>query len=78
MAKREPEAPPPLATSLTQLAQDLIADYRALREGKLGVREARARALVAREALRAVHLSFEGMRLLSEHAKPVDVKARLS
>jgi len=62
----------PLAASLSQLAQDLIADYRALREGKLSVREARTRAAVAREAMRAVHLNFEGLRFLSEHAKQIE------
>lgn len=61
----------PLAASLSQLAQDLIADYRALREGKLSVREARTRAAVAREAMRAVHLNFEGLRFLSERAKQI-------
>ncbi|WP_428673663.1 hypothetical protein [Reyranella sp.] len=75
---KQHEPSPPLAVALTQLAQDLIADYRDLREGRIGVREARARALIAREALRAVHLNFEGLRLLSERAKPVNGKARLT
>lgn len=61
----------PLATSLTALARDLIEDYRLLRSGKLSVREARTRAALAREAMRAVHLQFEGLRLLSESAKPI-------
>lgn len=71
---RPTEVAPPLASSLTQLAQDLIADYHALRDGSLSVREARARALVAREALRAVHLNFEGLRFISEQAKLIDGK----
>lgn len=61
----------PLASSLTSLARDLIDDYHLLRTGKLSVREARTRAALAREAMRAVHLQFEGLRLLSESAKPV-------
>jgi hypothetical protein len=65
----------PLATSLTQLAQDLIADYHDLRAGKLSVREARTRAAVAREAMRAVHLNFEGLRFLSERAKQIEGKS---
>ena len=74
MSRPAEMTPPPLASSLTQLAQDLIADYHALRAGTLGVREARARALLAREALRAVHLNFEGLRFMSEQAKLIDGK----
>lgn len=67
----KPPKQEPLASSLTQLAQALIADYHDLRSGKLSVREARTRAAVAREAMRAVHLNFEGLRFLSERAKQI-------
>jgi hypothetical protein len=67
----KPPQSSPLANSLTQLAADLIADYRDLRAGKLSVREARTRATVAREAMRAVHLNFEGLKFLSDRAKAI-------
>lgn len=72
MADVQPSNAAPLAQSLTQLAVDLIDDYRALRAGTLSVREARTRAAVAREAMRAIHLNFEGLRFLSERAKKIE------
>lgn len=65
----ERREPVPVAQALHQLAADLIEDYHALRAGRLTVRDARARATLAREAMRAVHLQFEGMRFLTEQAK---------
>ena len=59
------------ASTLTRLARNLIDDYELLRKGKLSVREARARANLAREAMRAVHLQFEGLRFMSEQAKRI-------
>lgn len=59
------------AGTLTRLARDLIDDYHLLRKGKLSVREARARTNLAREAMRAVHLQFEGLRFMSEQAKRI-------
>lgn len=60
-----------LPASLTRLARNLIEDYGLLRKGKLSVREARARANLAREAMRAVHLQFEGLRFMSDQAKRI-------
>ena len=57
--------------SLTRFAQGLMADVRAHREGKLTTREARARAMLAREALRAVHLELEGRKFMAMSAKDV-------
>lgn len=57
--------------SLTRFAQGLMADVRAHREGKLTTREARARAMLAREALRAVHLELEGRKFIAMGAKDV-------
>ncbi len=71
----KPPKQEPLASSLTRLAQDLIADYHDLRSGKLSVREARTRAAVAREAMRAVHLNFEGLKFISERAKQIEGKS---
>lgn len=61
----------PLDVSLTRLATALVEDYHLLRAGKISVREARTRAAVAREAMRAVHLQFEGLRFMSEQAKQI-------
>lgn len=55
-------------TSLTKFAAGLMGDVRAHRAGKLSSREARARAMLAREALRAVHLELEGRKFLSSVA----------
>ena len=62
----------PLESSMSTLARSLIDDYHALRMGKISVREARARAGIAREAMRAVHLQFEGLKFLSGTAKPIE------
>lgn len=71
MATKRDKAPVPLEASLTRLATSLVEDYHLLRAGKISVREARTRAAVAREAMRAVHLQFEGLRFMSEQAKLV-------
>lgn len=57
--------------SLTKFAQGLMADVRAHREGKLSTREARVRAMLAREALRAIHLELEGRKFMVAQAKVV-------
>ncbi len=71
MAGKSDKAVVPLDVSLTGLAASLVEDYHLLRQGKLSVREARARANLAREAMRAVHLQFEGLRFMSEQAKQI-------
>lgn len=57
--------------SLTRFAQGLMADVRAHRDGTLTTREARVRAALAREALRAVHLELEGRKFMAMSAKAV-------
>jgi hypothetical protein len=56
---------------LTKFTSDLINDLNDLREGKLSVKDARARAMLAREILRSVHLQLEGAKFMSINAKPV-------
>lgn len=63
-----------LASTLGELAIELIKDYRELKAGKITVRQARARAAVAREAMRAVSLGIEGLMLIAKNAKPVGVE----
>lgn len=57
--------------SLTRFAQGLMADVRAHRAGTLSTREARVRAMLAREALRAVHLELEGRKFMAMTARDV-------
>lgn len=59
----------PLAEQLAAFAVELMGDVRDLRAGKVTVTDARARALLAREAMRAIHLQFEGMKWLEARAK---------
>lgn len=59
----------PLAEQLATFAIELMADVRDLRVGKISVTDARARAQLAREAMRAIHLQFEGMKWLEARAK---------
>jgi hypothetical protein len=42
-----------------------------IREGKLATRDARVRAMLAREALRAVHLELEGRKFIAVQATAV-------
>lgn len=65
------DAAPDLTISLQEFAAELIQDVRDLRAGKITPRDARVRAALAREALRAVHLQFEGMRWIEQRAKPI-------
>lgn len=58
-----------LPQALARFTMDLIQDIKDLRAGKITNTDARARALLAREALRAVHLQLEGMKWLSGSAK---------
>lgn len=57
--------------SLSRFAQGLMADVRAHRAGTLTTRDARVRAQLAHEALRAVHLELEGRKYISGQATAV-------
>ena len=58
-----------LDETLTSFTLELIGDLKALRAGKITIAEARVRAQLAREILRAVHLQLQGMKFLSDTAK---------
>lgn len=60
-----------LGEGLGEFTVELMNDLKALRSGDITPREARVRALLAREILRAVHLQMEGMKYLAENAKAV-------
>ena len=55
--------------NLATFTDDLIADLRALRAGKISVRDARARADLAKQVLRAVHYVVTAQKYLSDKAK---------
>ncbi len=59
----------PLPDTLARFTADLIGDLNALRDGRITLRDARVRADLAREILRAVHLHLEGLRVLGDAAK---------
>lgn len=50
--------------SLNEVTLGLVKDLRDLREKKITNADARTRAQLAREILRAVHLTLEGMRTI--------------
>lgn len=68
MPKKQPDLP----EVLSQFTIDLVEDLKLLRKGKISTRDARARALLAREILRSVHLQLEGMKYLSESARQIE------
>lgn len=50
----------------------LIQDLQDLRDGKITNTDARARAQLAREILRGVHLQLQGMQIISAKAKQIE------
>ena len=57
--------------NLMSFTDDLIGDLKALRDGKISVREARARADLAKQVLRAVHYVVTAQRFISDRAKQI-------
>lgn len=57
-----------MQTSLADFTVELIQDLKDLRAGKISAKDARVRALLAREVLRSVHLHMEGLRYLDGQA----------
>ena len=66
------DKPQELPETLSTFTLELIEDLRALRRGDITAREARVRALLAREVLRSVHLQLEGVKFLSDSAKQIE------
>ena len=56
-----------MQVELNQVTLALVQDLQDLRDGKITNTDARTRAQLAREIMRAVHLSLQGMRML-EHS----------
>ncbi|MEL6110391.1 MAG: hypothetical protein AAFU85_30660 [Planctomycetota bacterium] len=61
---------------LREVTEELIGDLRALREGKITNADARTRAQLGREILRAVHLQLEGVKLIESKAKKVGIEQK--
>lgn len=57
---------------LMRFTENLIEDLQQLRDGKISVRDAQARALLAKHVLRAVHYVVLSRRFLGEQARLVD------
>ena len=57
--------------NLMSFTDDLISDLKALRAGQITVRDARARAELARQVLRAVHYVVTAQKFLAEQAKQI-------
>jgi hypothetical protein len=56
---------------LLSFTDGLIGDLRDLRKGKISVRDARARAEIARQVLRAVHYVVTAQKYIEQNALPV-------
>lgn len=56
--------------NLQDLVTGLAGDLRQLREGKISVREARARAELARQILRAIHYVVVAQKFLEQNMPP--------
>lgn len=61
--------------TLADLGIGLIDDYHALRQGRISVKQAQAGAKLAEQALRTVHLSFMGLKYISEQSKQVEARS---
>ncbi len=70
--KKLSNKPQELPDTLSEFTTELMEDLRDLRAGKITPRDARVRALLAREVLRSVHLQLEGMKYMSETAKQIE------
>lgn len=72
MAKRDYEtAPVADRLNIEDIINGLASDLVALREGRIGVQDAVARALLAKQIFNGVRLYLNGMKLLSDRAEPV-------
>lgn len=64
--------------NLSDLISGLVGDLKDLRDGKISVREAHARAELARQILRGVHYVVQTQKFLESRALPTPSKAETS
>jgi hypothetical protein len=57
--------------NLVDFTDSLIADLQALRAGQISIRDAMARAEIAKQVLRSVGFVVSAQKYLSDNAKPV-------
>lgn len=69
--EENPEGPLTARFDLLTFTDDLIGDLRDLRRGKISVKDARARAELARQVLRAVHYVVAAQKFIEQAALPV-------
>lgn len=72
----EPQDTPPEGTltdqfNLNKFIKGLVRDLDDLRAGKISVRDAQARAVLAKQVLRGVHYVVQAQRFLEQNAKEV-------
>lgn len=70
-AESKADGPMTARFDLLQFTDDLIGDLTELRKGKISVKDARARAELARQVLRAVHYVVSAQKFLEQKALPV-------
>ncbi len=70
-AEEKSQGPMTARFDLLTFTDDLIGDLRDLRQGKISVRDARARAEIARQVLRAVHYVVSAQKFIEQQALPV-------
>lgn len=61
--------------SIDVVINGLAEDLQQLRDGKIGVDSALARAALAKQLFNGVRLVIQGQRMLAENAKPVSIAA---
>jgi len=59
---------------LLRFTDSLIADLELLRAGKISIRDAQARALLAKHVLRSVHYVISAQKFLAENATAIEEK----
>lgn len=68
-------APVSDALGVGNIIQGLVGDLEALREGKITVKDAVARSLLAKQIFNGVRVYLNGSKMLSDMAKPAGQQA---
>lgn len=70
-AEEKSSGPMTARFDLLQFTDDLISDLSKLRQGKISIRDARARAELARQVLRSVHYVVSAQKFIERNALTV-------
>lgn len=71
MPRKPDKGPMSAQFNLGKFTVDLIGDLQALRKGEISVREAHARADLAKQVLRSVHYVVLAQKFIDGQAKPL-------